>query len=566
MRQHWTLTLLALVTFVQISRGADEPRYQKRWFYSMTNLQVSENAEKLIMLIQRASKAGYNGVVLADYKLNILDRVPDHYFANIKRVKQAAETAGIEIIPTVFPIGYSNGLLAHDPNLAEGVPVVRAPFLVRGRDAVLDPRPVVELINGDLEVADGDRFRGFGSQDAPGTATFADNRVAHHGRVSCRIAADGPDVNHRLIQRVSVRPHACYRFSAWVKTAGLSDPGGFRLLALGANDASRPLTFFEGGVAPTQDWKRVEVVFNSLEHDAVNLYAGLWGRGQGTLWLDELALEELGMVNVLRRPGCPLTVTSEDGRDVYGEGRDFDPVADPRLGRVPYAGEFEFDHAPAPLRLSPSSRIRAGERLRVSWYHPVLTHGAQIMCCPSEPKTYDLLRDQARRVNDLLQPKTFFMSHDEIRVMNWCRACLDRGQTPGQILADNVRRCVAILKEVNPRAEVIVWSDMFDPNHNAVKNYYFVNGSLEGSWQGLPTTVVIANWNGGKKRPSLEFFAGRGHRQVIAGYYDADDLSGFTGWDTEARSVRGVIGFMYTTWRAKFGLLEAYGLAVRAAR
>jgi hypothetical protein len=103
---------------------------------------------------------------------------------------------------------------------------------------------------------------------------------------------------------------------------------------------------------------------------------------------------------------------------------------------------------------------------------------------------------------------------------------------------------------------------MFDPNHNAVKNYYLVNGTIEGSWEGLDAGVVVANWNGGKKRASLDFFAGRGHRQVIAGYYDADDLSGFTAWDEAARGVRGVVGFMYTTWQAKFRLLEAYGKAM----
>ena len=65
------------------------------------------------------------------------------------------------------------------------------------------------------------------------------------------------------------------------------------------------------------------------------------------------------------------------------------------------------------------------------------------MCCLSEPKLDEILRDQARRVNDLFHPRTFFMSHDEIRVANWCRACQDRKLTPGQLLADNVRRCTA---------------------------------------------------------------------------------------------------------------------------
>ncbi len=545
---------------------ADEPSplYERRWFYSMTNLQVEENADLLIDLIGRAKAAGYNGVVLADYKHNILDRVPEHYFKNLARVRDAADKAGIEIIPTLFAIGYSNGVLAHDPNLAEGLPVVDAPFVVNGREAVLDSGSSATVANGDFEKTEGDRFAAFGFQDDPGRATFADHEVVHQGKTSLRIenARDGNSGNARVIQRVTVRPHACYRLSAWVKTDGFSSPGSFRLLAIGAGKDDRSLTFQEGGIAPSQDWKRVSVVFNSLDNDSVNLYAGLWGTSAGSLWIDELTLEELSLVNVLRRDGCPFRVASADGKTVYVEGRDYEPVHDPKLGQVPYAGEFDFDHPGPVLRLTADSSIKPGQRLLVSWYHPVLIHGEQIVCCLSEPKLYEILRDQARRVNELYHPKTFFMSHDEFRVANWCQACQARGMTPGQLLADNVRRCTEILKEIHPDAEIVVWSDMFDPNHNAVDRYYLVNGTLEGSWKGLPKEVILANWNGGKARASLEWFARLGHRQIIAGYYDADDLSNFQRWTTAAKDVPGVLGFLYTTWQAKYGLLDEYGRAM----
>lgn len=559
--------LLTIGLLAGAAARADDapPNYQRRWFYAAMNLQVKEQADRLIDLIGRAKAAGYNGVVLADYKFNILDRVPDFYFPNVARVKAAADAAGVEIIPAVFGIGYSNGLLAHDPNLAEGMPVVDAPFVAHQGEARLVPDPQAVIANGDLEETTGDRFLRYGFQDGPGTATFADREIAHHGGVSCRMIDDGTNGNRRLIQRVAVRPHACYRLSAWVKTRDLQSPGSFRLLALGAGKTRRALTFFEGGIEPTQDWKQVEVVFNSLDQQAVNLYAGIWGPSAGTLWIDEFTLVELGPVNILRRAGCPLTVASDDGGTTYEEGRDFEPLIDPKLGRVPYAGEYEFGHPAPPIRLTRGSRIREGQRLKVGWYHPVLTVAGQIMCCPSEEKTYAILLDQARRVNELLRPRTFFMSHDEIRVMNWCAACQARRSTPGEMLAENLRRCVAILGEVAPGAELVVWSDMFDPHHNAVDGYYLVNGTLAGSWDGLPRGATIANWNGRKKRESLKFFADRGHRQVIAGFYDAPGLSGFTGWDQAARGVPNVDGFLYTTWRGDYKLLPRYGSAMRHA-
>ena len=84
-----------------------------------------------------------------------------------------------------------------------------------------------------------------------------------------------------------------------MKTRELTPAGSFRLLALGMG--GRALTFHEGGVEPSQDWKRVEVVFNSLDQHDAAVYIGFWGEGKGTFWIDDLKLEELALVNVLRR-------------------------------------------------------------------------------------------------------------------------------------------------------------------------------------------------------------------------------------------------------------------------
>jgi hypothetical protein len=584
----------SIVATSAVAAGADSELaspYSERWLYCSANLQVDRSVDLLRVLFDRAGRNGYTGILFSDYKLQILDRVTQNYFGNVEKIKSAAAGAGLELVPAVFSIGYSNGHLSGDPNLAEGLPVVDQPYTVKnhveaiskkgsarkggaaqsrgGRlEAVLDSKPIVQLRNGGLEESRGDTFLNYSYQDDPGAGTFADRSVVHGGRVSCRLEAGTKDKGHtspnlRLVQRVSVRPHTAYRFSCWIKTKDLAPTGSFHLLALATSQEGKSLTFREGGLEPTADWKKLDAVFNSLEEREVSLYAGFWGAGAGTFWIDDLALEELALVNLLRRKGCPFIVKSADGKTTYEEGRDYEPVADAKLGQVPFPGEYEFEHSGASIRITPRSRIRGGERLRVSWYHPIITQDSQVMCCLSDPKIYEILQAQARRVNELFRPKTFFMSHDEIRVANWCRACQDRKLTPGQILADNVRRCAEILKSVSPRARTVVWSDMFDPHHNAIDSYYLVNGSLKGSWEGLPRDVIIANWNSGKAKESLSFFADRGHEQIIAGYYDGDDLTNFQQWDQAARNVRGVFGFMYTTWQSKFNLLEQYGQAMR---
>jgi hypothetical protein len=549
------MRLLSLLRLTAATVGAAEPKYADRWVYCQHNLLVDKNVDEVIRLVERSARAGYTGLVLADYKFNILDRMPDRYFRNVERLKKAAAEHKIELIPCVFPIGYSDGILVHDPNLAEGVPVKDAPFAARGKELVPAGQSV-KFVNGDFERARGDTFTGFSFQDEPGKSTFADRDVRHGGLMSLRMHdAAG---NCRINQKVKVRPWTCYRYSGWVKTKDLKR-AEFKLLAIGGS--GRSLTFHEGHLKPAQDWTQVEVVFNSLGETDVALYVGVWGGFDGTIWVDDLALDELSLVNVLRRDGCPLTVASADGKTVFEEGKDFESVRDETMLKNAAAGRWEFGHKGPTIRLTAGSRVQDGDKVNVSWYHPVLVHGEQVACSLLAPKVFELLADQAKRVNDLLHPKTLFMSHDEIRVAGWDETATKSGLTPGGQLAENARRCVKIIKDVDPAARVVVWSDMFDPNHNAVDHYYLVNGSWKGSWEGLPKDVVVANWNGGKAAASLKFFADRGHPQVIAGYYDGD-LSNFRKWDAAARGVPGVRGFMYTTWAHNFGLLEAYGKAI----
>jgi hypothetical protein len=61
-------------------------------------------------------------VLLAGSKFSRLDAMEPRYFKNVERAKAATKKCGVEIVPAVFPIG-PEGLLSHDPNLAEALPV-----------------------------------------------------------------------------------------------------------------------------------------------------------------------------------------------------------------------------------------------------------------------------------------------------------------------------------------------------------------------------------------------------------------------------------------------------------
>ncbi|MBM4017879.1 MAG: hypothetical protein FJ288_06040 [Planctomycetes bacterium] len=546
------------------ARAADAP-WQWLWVYAPCNFQVDKNVDELLALMERAKKAGYNGMLVADHKFGRLQDRPENYYRNLARARRAAEALGIEIIPAVCPVGYSNSILVNNPHLAEGIPVRDCPMLVRGgRAGAADQRDLLAGVGG-FEEDRGGRPTGWNYVDP---CVTRDASVAHSGAASARLekfrdaAAHG---NGRVTKKLTLAPWRQYRADLWIKTQGLSSPGDVRVAVISAG--GRSLNFTNLGVRATQDWTEHHVLFNTLDSTEVNFYAGIWGGRDGTLWLDDVTLREVAGVNMLRREGCPLRVTSDDGRTEYAEGRDFLRWEYPKMGRVPWPGEYEVVHPEPPLVLMPDSRIREGQMLRASFYHTVVIHDGQVCACLTSDEVFRHMEEQVRLIRQHLAPRKYFMSHDEIRVAGHCGLCAAGGRTAGQALAENVRRCTELVRRAEPQAEIFVWSDMFDPNHNARDKYYLVGSTLEGSWEGLDRSVNVAAWYFGKRSESLEFFSRRGHRIIMAGYYDASDVkANVDGWRSAAANFQGVCGMMYTTWRREYKDLEEFARLAAAPR
>ncbi len=506
--------------------------------YCPTNLLVEANIDQLEKLFRRGAKVGYTHVLLCDTKLSRLEEMPKEYFRNADRLKRIAAELKLEIVPGVFPIGWSDALLYHDPNLAEGLPVRDALFVVRAGEARLVADPPVRL---PADFSDLKRW------------SWRDELVTTDGPAAKILDPNGR--NARIVQTVKVAPFRQYHVAVRIKTKDFEGTPQVQVLAAGG----KALEYNDLGVKPTQDWTTHHTVFNSLDHTEVNIYFGCWDGKHGSLSFSEPKLEEVGLLNVLRRPGAPLTVR-KDGAAAAAmqEGRDFESVADPHLGNNPWPGEYDVWHEPPVIR----TKLPDGTRLRVSYYHPMIVYGGSVMIALSEPKTIELLRAEAQRVTAAFHPKTYFMQHDEIRLFNWDAASERRHLDAGPLLAANVQTCTKILRDLNPQAEICTWSDMFDPHHNAVKDYYLVRGNIAGSWEGLDSKIVIANWNYDHRDESLKFFAERGHRQLIAGYYDSPPEN-IGAWLDSAVKSKNVQAVMYTTWRGDYDKLERFAELVR---
>ena len=286
---------------------------QKRWLFVWRDMSDPAQVDRTIALFPRAHADGYNAVAFSS---NVAP-------ARAAALKQAAQKYGLGLVAMVM-----GG--AHDHNYEEGVLAKDALFVAHAGTASFQADNPTRVLNGDFEDVAGDHFKGWSFQDNEGVTTFADHSVTHGGKTSLRMESPGKnDGQHcRIMQTVALEPHRQYHVSFWVKTSDLA--GGFapEVKLLTADGQGISFQTFHCGA--TQDWRHYDLAFNSLDNTKGALYLGTWGGTTGKVWWDDFHMDEVGLVNVLRRPGCPVTVRGEDGT-VYEEGRDFAPIVDPLL-------------------------------------------------------------------------------------------------------------------------------------------------------------------------------------------------------------------------------------------
>jgi len=535
----------------QSHKAPSAGQYPYRWVYVSKSLNRDSDVVDIKNIVKTASESRLNGMVLSA-GLDRLDGRSPAYFQRLKQVSQLCKQQNFEIIPIIFSVGYGGSILAEDRNLAAGLPVKDALFIVDNNQAHFVPGTTAKINNPGFEQYTGNNLKGYNFHDRPGEVSFIDTGVVNSGRASLRFENFGKyEHGHaRLMQEVKVDPHRCYRVSCMVKTESLEPEGAFRIMVL--SPEGRNLAPWDPRVPSTSDWRQVTMGFNSLGYETVKIYLGAWGGQSGRFWIDDLTVEEVGLLNVLRRPGTPVTVKDEQTGLVYKEGKDYAPIEDPKLN-------FRFDHEPAPIEIPPGSTIRNGTRLKVSYYHGMAINNGQVTVCMSEPKVYEIWDKQIGLLQEILSPGKYLLSMDEIRAGGSCQACKKRNMTMAQILGDCITEQVQIIRNVNPAAEILVWSDMLDPNHNAHADYYLVDSDFTGSWNYVPKDLVIVCWYYNKRVESLGFFSSLGFQTLAGAYYDGDTLDNPNGWLDVLEATPGASGIMYTTWRNKYELLAPFG-------
>ena len=342
-----------------------------RWVRISSPLRTDEDVENIRRIARIASDNGLNGVLLA-VGLDSIDLKGPDYMTRLEAVKGILKQNRLEMIPNIFSGGYGGAILAHDRNLAEGFEVRDLLYTAREGQASLVPDVVLNYT--------------------------------------------GPAVERMWTREVAVKPYRCYRVTFRAKTEGLPETrpftsGAFRLTVETAD--KRNLTPWNARIPSTTDWREVRWGFNTQRYDKVSISIGVRENTSGKAWVDDVRVEEVGLLNVLRRPGTPVVVRADEGGTIYEEGRDYDRIVDPQLN-------FRFDHEGPPIRLLPGGRIREAQRLRVSYYHGLSINDGQTSICMGEPKTYEIWRDVARRMHAAAAPPRYVLSMDEMREGGTC--------------------------------------------------------------------------------------------------------------------------------------------------
>ncbi len=541
-----------LLTLILLCAGNAfaETKYADRfvWLFGW-NLRQDKQLDEIEPVLATAAEHGLNGAVVSAQLDTLCKKTPE-YFERLDKLQDACKRHHLEFIPAVYSIGYGGWALSHNPNLAAGIAVKDAPFVVDGNVATLVPDPSVKIANGGFEDYKGNKLAEYNFHDKPGTVSFVDTMVKHSGSAALRIEKFGSDPHGhgRVMQEVAVKPRRCYRLSLWIKTENLKPVSAFRIQVLAGNRTLAPQAF---ALPATTDWRKITMVFNSLEFDKIRLYAGVWRGASGRFWLDDWSLEEVGPLNVLHRPGTPVTVRSADGKTTYTQGSDYAPLVDPR-----YSPTRVNRVAPA-LKLLPETRIEDGQSLRVSWYHSQVVHRSQITVCMAEPELYEIMDHEAALLAQHVNPRRVLLNMDEIRMGGTCAAC--RGRNMGELLGECISKQVAILRKHMPNVQIYIWSDMLDPHHNAHGDYYLVEGDFTGSWNHVPKDLKVAVWGREPRPKSLRFFAEQGFETLVACYYDTDNLDNVKSWLKLTDRTPSVRGLMYTPWQRKYSLLGPFG-------
>ena len=536
--------------------GKSAATHEHLWAFVINYLNDDVELSQMKALVDRAKTAGYTGLAIipgkdytswtfnaekdisslayraANTGLEDLDHMRPDRLARFQELKRHCDARGFDFVPLVWSTGYCSMQYA-DTAYASAWALKDVPYVARGGTAVFVPEP--------YEVD-----------------------FSNHTRVVDCAAREKATVTTKL----QVKPCRKYRVSLEMKTSCMQhspDPGSRGPVVGIWSERFAKGQQFETHCCPhlppsTGDYRPIVFTFITDEADTeVTLHTRAGDSDkEGTVAFRNLRVEEMGLELPIRRATTPLVVRDAATGRVYREGVDYAAVAPiTSLRTQPGAGCPNLE-----LTLLPGGAIADGTRLLLSDYEPKDIYGEQFGTCLTNPELFAYYRKSAADLQRALGLKSWFLSADEIRVGCHCEGCRASADTDGVKIGRNYAAQCAAIRAVCPDAEIYMWPDMADINHNAMDGYALMNDTTIGALPFVPTNVTMVCWWGSKSDVIPTYFAARGYRTMGAGFYDkktaAETRKSAAEWMKSLNDVPGARGLMYTSWDYGTGLNMAF--------
>lgn len=574
-RNHGKMALLSIWVFTMLATSliaAGKP-FTHRFVYANIGMQ-RRVIDTCIGRMKAAASLGYNGYIVINHEDNHLENVSQDYLNNVNRTVAEAKKLNMALIPRHFnnyDVGYE------DFNLSEAFPVRNTKFVVANGEARAVSDHGAGFMNGDFETFTGNKPDGWQLVSMP-NATI-DKNGPKSGQACLRISGGGKFA--RIKQRVALKPFRAYRLSVWVRTkdfrnwkSALFLVNGGALLNRGSRPFGTPLDEVNRGIwttlSVTHGWRLSQCDFNSQNNTSATIefvVSSARGNQVGTLWLDDMRMEEVGLFETVRTRTRPITVRSADGSTTYKEGTDY--VVDPKCNSFTVESFWYEGH----LKIPQGSPIQNGQELRVDWYQMADVAGVYPEGNYCIGETWDALRKNVMQMDSIYQQnKWMFLGMSEWRTAFWDDQCelYPKARTAGEYMAEMLRTTHNLIWETSPGRELYMWNDMYDPYHNAWKPYGMTNGGCLETWKNMDTNIVIMNWNACGLpwyEMSVRFYMGiddslnpegKVYRQILS-VMDAGRVGTWMNVvdKAEKEGGRGVIGISYVDWFANYSQMRA---------
>lgn len=425
----------------------------------------------------------------------------------------------------------------------EGLPIVGMPMTIPSLNFAAASYGIT-VANGGFESFTGNVPNNWTMYPASSYALIARDAVQKHSGASSlcwpNMTADyGSDrtVHHRM----HFGRNRMMRLRFWYRTSNFS--GKIRLLVLGDDPVNNHFVNGRNSVPSTTGWTEFVGDFSTCNVDTASLWIGPEEYSSGTLWIDDISIENVGPLNMLRRPDTPVRVYKQPGQILMTENVDY------FISETSPNSYTNYIASPRFTRIS-GGALSAGSQVTVDWSTALLFQGGRETVCWSMLEPLAHYQRQIRALDSTLAPDGIKIHINEVTLAGYDQNCLSRGMTPGQLVGSHVNQLYQIVQGRRPGMPVRSYGDPFDVwvkdnRCHPVTTSPWTIGALQQT-SPLLEMMVMTDYSMNMDS-SFRYFNNNGHSAVLA-YVGDNPFRKAVDGAAAARRAANCTGFSIYSW------------------